>query len=105
MYKRQGHAWVWLSDSTQVGLAMGLIGAVAAAFLPRRVCLLLLVLAIGLHVAIVNQAPTSPYLAETLQVWERGQFIHFNGLAQWMGWLWPFAVLGYALHRLGRRPG
>ena len=84
-----GHAWVWLSDSTQVGLAMGLIGAVAAAFLPRRVCLLLLVLAIGLHVAIVNQAPTSPYLAETLQVWERGQFIHFNGLAQWMGWLWP----------------
>ncbi|KAF1021450.1 MAG: hypothetical protein GAK30_01800 [Paracidovorax wautersii] len=81
------HAGVWLTDTTGVGLVLGLL------------------LALGLHLAIVNQAPTSPYLAETLQVWERGQFIHFHGLAQWVGWLWPYAALAYALSRLAARGG
>jgi hypothetical protein len=30
--------------------------------------------------------------------WEQGRFIHFHGLAQWVGWLWPFAA-GIALFR------
>lgn len=99
------HAGVWLTETTGVGLALGLALAIAAAWLPRRVCLLALLLALGLHLAIINQAPTSPYLAETLQVWERGQFIHFHGLAQWVGWLWPYVTLAYVLSRLAVRPG
>ena len=27
-------------------------------------------------------------------------FIRFNGLAQWLGWLWPYAVLVIALVKL-----
>jgi hypothetical protein len=34
-----------------------------------------------------------------LQTWEQGRFIRFHGVAQWLGWLWPFAVLGVALAR------
>ena len=42
---------------------------------------------------LVAQAPSDPYFALSLQAWEQGRFIHFHGLAQWVGWLWPLAAL------------
>jgi hypothetical protein len=51
---------------------------------------------------LLNQAPENPYLAQTLQIWEQGRFIRFNGLAQWLGWLWPYAALGYVLLRVSQ---
>jgi hypothetical protein len=51
---------------------------------------------------VLNQAPASAYFADTLQAWEQGRFIRFNGLAQWLGWLWPYAVLVYVLARVSR---
>ena len=50
-----------------------------------------------LHLSRVNQAPASAYFADTLQAWEQGRFIRFNGVAQWLGWLWPYAALVYVL--------
>jgi len=50
----------------------------------------------------LNQAPESPYFAQTLQGWEQGRFIRFHGLAQWVGWLWPYAALVYALSQVWR---
>ena len=47
---------------------------------------------LSVNVALVAQAPSDPYYAESLQQWEQGRFIHFHGLAQWVGWLWPFAA-------------
>jgi hypothetical protein len=38
-----------------------------------------------------------------LQAWEQGQFIRFHGLAQWLGWLWPYATLLYVLTLIGQR--
>jgi hypothetical protein len=49
---------------------------------------------------LLNQAPSDPYFEQTRQVWEQGRFVRFNGLTQWLGWLWPFAALAYLLHRL-----
>ena len=51
----------------------------------------------------LNQAPASAYFTDTLQAWEQGRFIRFHGLVQWLGWLWPYAVLVYVLLRLSRR--
>ncbi|NCY26196.1 MAG: VanZ family protein, partial [Alphaproteobacteria bacterium] len=53
--------------------------------------------------SLINQAPTGPYLAQTLATWEQGRFIRFNGLAQWLGWLWPYAALLYVLTRVWSR--
>jgi hypothetical protein len=50
----------------------------------------------------LNQAPTSAYFAQTLQTWEQGRFIRFHGLAQWLGWVWPYAALVYVLVRVSR---
>ena len=54
-------------------------------------------------IALVSIAPTDPYLAQSVQAWEQGRFINLYGLAQWVGWVWPFAALGWLLTLVGRR--
>lgn len=96
------HAWSWLSLPVQVGLAAAMV--LAMLFIPvrRRACAALVLLALMLHLSLLNQAPASAYFAHTLQTWEQGRFIRFNGVAQWLGWLWPYVTLAYVLVRVSR---
>jgi hypothetical protein len=96
------HAWAWLSQAVQFGLIGAAVTAISFIALPRRACAALVLLALMLHLALLNQAPASAYFAHTLQTWEQGRFIRFNGLAQWLGWLWPYVTLGYVLVRVSR---
>jgi VanZ family protein len=97
------HAWAWLSLPVRVGLALGLALALAVTGLPRRGCAALMLVALAVHLSVLNQAPASAYFADTLQAWEQGRFIRFHGLAQWLGWLWPYAAMVYVLLRVSRR--
>ena len=99
------HAWAWLSMPVQFGIAGAAVVGVLLLGARRRLCAALLLMALVLHLCLLNQAPESAYFAQTLANWEQGRFIRFHGLAQWLGWLWPFATLGYALTRVSRRPG
>ena len=54
-------------------------------------------------VVLVHGAPTDPYFADSLQRWEQGRFVRFHGVAQWLGWIWPYAALLYLLMRLSAR--
>ena len=56
-------------------------------------------------IVLVSQAGTDPYFAQNLQAWEQGRFVHFHGLAQWVGLLWPFAAIVWLLMRLSSRQG
>ena len=67
-----------------------------------QACSVLAKYALVVHLSLLNQAPASAYFADTLQAWEQGRFIRFHGLAQWLGWLWPYAVLVYVLVRVSR---
>ena len=96
------HAWAWLSMPVRIGLAAGLALALVLLPLPRRGCAALVLLALVVHLSLLNQAPASAYFTQTLQTWEQGRFIRFNGLAQWLGWLWPYAALVYVLVRISR---
>jgi VanZ family protein len=96
------HAWAWFSLPVKVGLAMATILAFLTLAVPGRVCASLMLLALGLYLSVLNQAPTSAYFAHTLQNWEQGRFIRFHGLGQWLGWLWPYASLVYVLNRIAR---
>lgn len=96
------HAWAWLSLPVQLGFAAALVLAVVLLAVPRRGCAALVLLALMLHLTLLNQAPASAYFTHTLQTWEQGRFIRFNGLAQWLGWLWPYAALLYVLVRVSR---
>ena len=92
------HALGWVTPAVPIGLALGAVLALACVFLGPRAAAALGLVALSVNVAIVAQAPSDPYYADSLQAWEQGRFIHFHGLAQWVGWLWPFAA-GFALFR------
>ena len=97
------HAWAWVSLQVEFGMVLALVLAIGLAFVPWRASAALLLLALGVYLSLLNQAPESPYFAQTLRAWEQGRFIRFHGLAQWLGWLWPYATLFYVLSLLWRR--
>lgn len=94
------HAWAWSSVPVKAGLVAAMVLALLLLGVPRRVSAALVLLALGVHLDLLNQAPASPYFAQTLSTWEQGRFIRFHGLAQWVGWLWPYATLVYVLFRV-----
>ncbi|WP_374674370.1 teicoplanin resistance protein VanZ [Ideonella sp.] len=97
------HALAWLTPAVMpaVGLALGL--AFALWRVPPRLAAVLGVATVSAGMMLVAQAPADPYFASSLQAWEQGRFIHFHGLAQWVGWLWPLAALGWLLADLSHR--
>ena len=99
------HAWIWLNASVQGALLVVVVVLVALVRVPPRAGAALAVLALGVYLSLINQTSTDPYFEQTLFMWEQGQFIRFHGLAQWLGWLWPFASLLYVLSRVwGKEP-
>lgn len=99
------HALAWRTPPALFGIASGTLVACALAAVPSRVAAGVGLLAIGAMVSGVSLAPADPYFAVSLAAWEQGRFIRFHGLAQWIGWLWPFATTAYLLARLAQPPG
>ncbi len=97
------HAWAWMDLPVQAGLWLAVVLAIVLLPLGRRGAAAFALLALVIHLALLNQAPASAYFAQTLQTWEQGRFIRFHGIAQWLGWLWPYAALLYVLTRLSGR--
>ena len=94
------HAMAWRTPGTLAAMAVALVLALAGLGLrPRLAGALALVALTGL-VLLVHLAPTDPYFAQSLQGWEQGRFVRFHGLAQWVGWLWPYAALAWLLGRV-----
>ena len=91
------HAWAWFSLPVRAGMLIALAFVIMLLWLPRRASAALVLLALCIYLSLLNQAPTSPYFAQTLSTWEQGRFIRFHGLAQWLGWFWPYAALVYVL--------
>lgn len=91
------HAMSWLTPPVLPGLLVGLGLGLGLAFAPRRLVAALGLVALTLLIMLVTQAGTDPYFSLSLTGWERGRFIRFHGLAQWIGWLWPFAALLFLL--------
>ena len=97
------HALGWLTPATLPALGAAVLLAALAAGAPRRAAAALGLVAITALVVLSAQAPSDPYFADSLQAWEQGRFIRFHGVAQWVGRLWPYAVLVHLLRRVGAR--
>ena len=95
------HAWAWLWQPVQTGLAAAVVLAAGCLLLPRVVCKVLALLALGGQLYLLNNAGVSAYFGWGLGDWLPGRFIRFYGITEWLGWLWPYAVLLYLLVRLG----
>ena len=97
------HALAWWTPSTWRALALGVVLALLAIGAGPRLAAGLGLAALTALVVLVAQSPTDPYYAASLQGWEQGRFIRFHGLAQWIGWLWPYAAIAWLLTRLARQ--
>lgn len=94
------HAWDWISTEVLAGLVVAMVGAVVMSFSAARVCWVLALAVLVWQLSLLNNASADAYFALTLQTWEQGRFIRFHGLIQWLGWLWPYALLLYFVSRL-----
>ena len=97
------HALAWLTPPALPALGMGILLSFMLSDVPRRGAAGIGLVSITALVALVAQAPSDPYYAESLFAWEQGRFIRFHGAAQWVGWLWPYAALWYLFGRVVAR--
>jgi VanZ family protein len=89
------HVFAWLTPGAQLGLAAGVLLALATLRLPRTPRLALSASLLMAATVLVNLAPPNPYFAATLKVWEQGHFLNFNGLTHLVSAVWPFMALAY----------
>lgn len=97
------HALAWRTRPAEAALTAGLLAAGGLAWVPRRVAAGLGLIVLAAMVAVLAQSPADAYFAQSLQDWEQGRFIRFHGAARWIGWLWPYAAMGYLLARIAAR--
>lgn len=97
------HLLAWSTPPALAALGFGMLLAAGLSVAPRRAAAGLGLMALTALVTVVSQAPSDPYFAESLQLWEQGRFIRFHGAARWVGWLWPYIAALYLLVRLSAR--
>jgi VanZ family protein len=97
------HALAWCTPTSLGGMGLGLMFALLLSGCGRRLAAGLALVVVTATTALVAQAPADPYFAESLHSWEQGRFIRFHGLAQWIGWSWPYIAIIWLLTRTGVR--
>ncbi len=90
-------ALIWITPGNSLGLGVGLALWFSATFLNFPLQRAVAALALLLATVMVNIAPENPYLHNTLQTWNPGQFLNFNGLTRLISSLWPFLALPWLM--------
>jgi VanZ family protein len=99
------NAFVWVTPGAEGGFLIGLIMLAGLAFAPQVAQRRLAVVTLVLSLIVVNTIPANPYFVSTLQAWQQGKFLNFNGAAQFLDLAWPVLALWFLLlpsHRLNR---
>jgi hypothetical protein len=99
------NAFVWVTPGAEGGFLIGLIMLAGLAFAPQVAQRRLAVVTLVLSLIVVNTIPANPYFVSTLQAWQQGKFLNFNGAAQFLDMAWPVLALWFLLlpsHRLNR---
>jgi VanZ family protein len=97
------HALAWCTASSLGGLGLGFTMALLLLGSGRRTAAGIALVVVTAGVGLVAQAPADPYFAASLHGWEQGRFIRFHGLAQWIGWCWPYAATLWLLRQSAGR--
>lgn len=85
--------FAWATPGSLSGLVAGLVLWWVVSPLRARWRQAAAALSLLLGTALVNLAPENPYLVNTLQTWNPGQFLNFHGLTRLASSLWPFLAL------------
>ena len=93
LQSESGLAFDWATPGALVGLACGTVLGLLALRLPRAWRVGLAVCGLVVSLLLVNLLPVNPYYDVVLADWRQGRYLHFNGLARWLAWVWPYAAL------------
>ena len=99
------NALLWVTPGAEGGFLIGLIMLSGLAFAPQVAQRRLAVVTLVLSLIVVNTIPANPYFVSTIQAWQQGKFLNFNGAAQFLGMAWPIFALWFLLlpsHKLNR---
>ena len=89
--------FAWATPGSLTGLATGLLFWLFASPLHERGRKALAASSLLVATTLVNIAPENPYLANTFQTWDPGQFLNFHGLTRLASNLWPFLALPWLI--------
>ncbi|MCO1348333.1 VanZ family protein (plasmid) [Burkholderia vietnamiensis] len=93
MQSSTGLVVVWATPGARLGIELGFAAALVALRVPPAWRALLAAVALLAGVALVNLLPVNPFFDFTLSGWRQGRYVHFNSLARWLAWIWPYAAL------------
>jgi len=90
-----GLVFDWATPGALAGLAGGTLAMLLALRVQRRWRAAFAAGTLVIALLLVNLLPVNPYFDVTLADWRQGRYLHFNGLAHWLAWTWPYAALGW----------
>ncbi|TCW82346.1 teicoplanin resistance protein VanZ [Burkholderia sp. SRS-46] len=93
---------VWATPGARLGIELGFAAALVALYLPGAWRAALAAAALCAGVALVNLLPVNPFFDYTLAGWRQGRYVHFNSIARWLAWIWPYATLIWLGQRVER---
>jgi VanZ family protein len=95
LQSRAGLTFDWATDGAIAGIACGTLAGLLSLRYSRAWRATLAGLALIVALVLVNLLPVNPYFDIVLADWRQGRYLHFNGLSQWLAWVWPYAALGW----------
>lgn len=95
----------WLTPGNLYGLAIGAGGLILATRAPDWSQRIIAGFALLGATALVNLVPENPYTEQSLNAWQAGQFLNFNGLTRLVSLVWPFAALAFLMSAPASEPG
>jgi hypothetical protein len=93
MQSATGLVVVWATPGARLGIELGFAAALVALRVPETWRATLAALTLLAGVALVNLLPVNPFFDFTLSGWRQGRYVHFNSIARWLAWIWPYAAL------------
>ena len=90
-------AFDWVTAGAIYGVVIGALVLLVAGRGPRALRGAVALGALVVLLVFVNLLPANPYYEAALQSWRQGRYVHFNVLARWLAWTWPYLVLVYLL--------
>jgi len=95
LQSRSGLTFNWATHGALAGIVFGALAGLLSLRLSRAWRATLGGCALVAALALANLLPVNPYFDVVLADWRQGRYIHFNGLSQWLAWVWPYAALGW----------
>jgi VanZ family protein len=95
LQSRSGLTFDWATGGAVAGIACGTLAGLLSLRCSRPWRATLAGIALVVALVLVNLLPVNPYFDIVLADWRQGRYVHFNGLAHWLAWVWPYAALGW----------